>query len=187
MKRLILLVAGILCSLSAVALDLSVKPYVGADLSYRYMNFKRDLGRDELRHSLPGFNVFAGFRALNFFGLEAGTRLTYWVKKDDLKHSVQSIHASAMGFLPLAEGVEAVGGLGLSSLNMAYKARDLDGSHKLRVKKVVPLASLGIQYSLTDSLSARVMYSVEATSKVKHEDFKPKDSSIMHAGLVLNF
>lgn len=187
MKRLILLVAGILCSLSAVALDLNIKPYVGADLSYRYMNFKKDLGREELRHSIPGFNVFAGFRTLNFVGLEAGTRLTYWAKKDQLKHSVQSIHASVIGFLPLAEGVEAIGGLGLSSLNMAYKALDLEGSHKLRVKKIVPLASVGIQYSLTDTLSARVMCSVEATSKVKNEDVRPKDSSIMSAGLVLNF
>src|SRR5215467_5340076 len=47
-------------------------PYLGADLQWRYMDFKQGYGENTLEHSAPQGNGYAGIKLSDYVALEGG-------------------------------------------------------------------------------------------------------------------
>jgi outer membrane protein with beta-barrel domain len=185
MKNLLILLSGFLFACNAMALDLNYAPYIGVDGSYRMMSFKDGAGRNEFKNHLNGMTLFVGNKFIEYAGIEVGAHLSRWANKTEYKHKINSVHASVLGFYPITSSLDAIGGIGVSQSKLIAKDKVI--INKLSNKKVHPRISAGLQYSINEYVGLRAMYNFENTAKLKKLDVKPKNSSSINLGGVLNF
>lgn len=183
MKSLFFLL-GMLYSLSVMA-DLAPQPYVGADFGYRAMSFKQFAGRSEWKHELSGMNGFTGIR-MNWLGLEFGGHLSRWSKRDNFKHRITGCYINALGHLPLSEDISVFTGVGVGHMKIDY-ARFWKTLEKETVRRAVPRVLGGFHIKVAPMAYIRLSGTMELTKNVKHCEWRPHNSTMAHAGLVLQF
>lgn len=199
------LIFGFLMSMSVEA-ALPFTPYIGVEVNQRMMNFKEGFGRSQFEHSIIGGNGVAGGR-LGDFALEVGGHITPWSSKANHEHKITGIFANVLGFYPIKENVEIFGGLGMSHLTFSfvkpYSSSEIDppkysevstniADNVLKItkesfKQFSPKAMLGVQYKIVDNIFVRSGATFEVTRKLKHCEVRPKNSTLLHTGLVLSF
>lgn len=130
--------------------DWCLNPYIGGDLQYRYMNFKKNYGHNLFNHNFPQINLYAGVKLNPYFGVEAGweAAMTRYRKttltageiatgitippalapglfKNRVK--VYGPHADLVGYYPLDEAckLELIGSLGFALLKGAFERRSI--------------------------------------------------------------
>lgn len=185
MKRLVLMLSLLLCGEMASSEDASntqLKKYIGGEAGFRLMRFHSS-EKELFSSRLSGANVFGGVKFSESWGVEAGYHLSKGKKKADNRHKIDGYHAMLMGYLPVLTDINLLGGLGIGHLKMSLQGK----SHTLKVKKVVPRVTSGLQVGLTDSISARGMISWEDTRRLKHKELKPKQSVNLTLGFLASF
>jgi opacity protein-like surface antigen len=150
----------------AAQAEISFKPYVGVDYQYTNVNYQDypalginggDLAEDDMH----GFNIHAGARLHQNFGIEAGFS---WSESDDKNNilgtginsqvSVYGANLDALGYIPVTEKFELIGTVGLSYLTAkidfsgAATATDDESEIKGRI-------GAGAQYWITENINAR--------------------------------
>ncbi len=81
MKKKLALLAAPLVLLAASAATaesrwLGITPYLGADAEIRHMDFQKGYGGNNIKHSLPQGNLYAGLRFNEYVAVEAGYEAT---------------------------------------------------------------------------------------------------------------
>jgi len=126
------------------------RPYLGADLQVRRMDFRGGFGDNLLQHHSPQGNVYAGFKFNRFAGLEAGfeatttrTRTATLTTGDvaagapivaavspivfKSKAKIKGPHINLMGYYSFYEGspVELIGSIGIARYKTAFERKTL--------------------------------------------------------------
>ena len=204
MRTFLSLVLGFLMW-GSVEAALPFTPYLGVEGAYRAMNFKEKYGRSEFKHNIHGVNGFLGAK-LDKFAVEVGGHITPWVGTELREHKLHGLFASVLGFIPVTESVELLGGVGVSHVTFTFvrpegilgdnppKYMDTSDDVKDALKiartsfsNFTPRVVAGVQCKLVDNIHTRFSGSFEGTRKMKHYEIRPKNSSLVHAGLVLSF
>lgn len=139
------LLIGALISSTAVMADYDwdcVTPYVGADIQWRHMEFKKNFGNKETARNYPQGNIYLGTRINDCFGVELGYESTTEKKRTvsqqfgdndfgaavlrgdsyttQTKTSLRGFHLDLVGFLPICEEycLELFGAVGIAPLQL---------------------------------------------------------------------
>lgn len=164
-------IAAVLAMLPFAAMadgEFTFKPYVGADYQYTNVNYQDypslGINGDDLAESdMHGFNIHAGARIHQYFGIEAGFS---WSESDDKNNiigtginsqvDVYGASLDALAYLPVNEKFELIGTVGLS-----YLTAEIDFSGAATASddesEVNGRIGAGAQYWLTDNVNVRGM------------------------------
>lgn len=142
--------------------ELVFNPYIGADYQFTRLSYAGDGGHD----SFSGFNIHAGNRFSDHFGLELGyfrtgeQSATYDIlgTPTTIKGRLQGVTLDALGYLPVTEdnAFELVGTVGLAYTHGRIESAgyitgsDSDNDIGFRVGG-------GAQYNFTQNLNARAL------------------------------
>ncbi len=230
MKKLLL--SALLSSMITTAQcdEHSINHYIGVDVKLRYMPFTKNFGSHVFRQNYPEGNFFFGLKFNDYIGIEVGYSSTTQHKKNGLiigpstllglplfageteifTTSVQTnnVNASIMGFIPLSNNLQLLGGIGISRMHLKLSYQPIGNENgqlspnevQMRTRdfsknKYIAQTKVGIQYMLTDNISIRALIGWENTQKFKLLSPKQpsalktslKNSSTYSVGLVWHF
>lgn len=177
-----IIAAGVVSSLTAAnASGLGdLKFYAGAGLDYNMYSFDSDAKAeyDELKSSGFGFAVpVLGVKFHENFGIEAGYSFNKKIKytaKAVAAHGVvpaqaafassvrvRNMYLDLVGFMPIAEQFDLLGGLGIGRISAKDRA---DGSSD---SKTSWRAKIGAQYNVISNMAIRAIFSYQKAGKNK--------------------
>ncbi|MGI9215094.1 MAG: outer membrane beta-barrel protein [Gammaproteobacteria bacterium] len=167
-----IIAAGIVGSLTAANAGSlgDLKFYAGAGVDYNMYSFDSSLKDDNnITSKGIGFTVpILGVKFHENFGLEAGysfnKKITSTDKadpndKDSIK--VRNMYIDLMGFMPVADQFELLGGLGLGKLSLISNATGISKN------KTSWRAKIGAQYNVVTNLALRAVFSYQNADKTK--------------------
>lgn len=159
--------------------------YVGADAQWRNLSLKRH-DTQKVKYSLPQGHVYVGYKFNDYFGVEGGSSVSKRRAKET-KHQVKlySGHLGLVGFAPIKEGFDLVGGAGISHVRMSTKHPEW--SRRASQTRVCPRLMGGLEMVLVDTMKVRLSTAWEKTSALKKYETKGKDSLIWMAGVQYGF
>jgi opacity protein-like surface antigen len=174
------LAAGLLgLAVSGVA-SADMKFYAGAGLDYAKFGLSKEakdsVGRARGEVKSKGMGLLIPILGVKFnenFGLETGysfnKKITIKVLNGEADFKVRNFYVDAMGFMPVMDQVELLGGLGIGKV-MLKKGKNIDNAEKLKNSFGFRVKA-GAQYNFTNNFGTRVLLTYQTASS------KYKDSS----------
>ncbi len=199
MRRISLVFVASFFCMKALALEIT--PYVGLNAQMRWQGFQKGYGHENFASKMPQGEVIAGFKVNPYLGFEVGylrtakTSRTATIYNPAMLLGNPSILESAgsfetnttssridggslsvVGFVPVTEGTELIGSVGIARLRVKLKYAPIaneDGafsaatvqalSANFLACRYVPQAKIGIQHMLTSSLGLKALVGWEGT------------------------
>lgn len=164
MKRLLLALLIAFAPIAANAEgDFFFKPTAGIDYQYTHA-FYESGGNQLAENNIHGANVHVGARIHKNLGIEAGYLWTQTASKDnvvgttiDTDVRLSGFTLDALGYLPVADKLELIGTIGVSSLHGKFQFRGAGGSVSFTDSETKGRIGAGAQYWLTDKINARML------------------------------
>lgn len=171
-----IIAAGVVGSLTAANAGSlgDLKVYAGAGVDYNMYSFDSVLtDLNTVKSKGIGFTApILGIKFHENFGLEAGysfnKKITSTLKaapNTKAKVKVRNMYLDLVGFMPVADQFDLLGGLGLGRLSTKNDAGKSD-------KKVSWRAKVGAQYNVVTNLALRAVFSYQKADKAKIGNLK---------------
>jgi opacity protein-like surface antigen len=170
---------------SADYLD-NIKFYVGAGLDYAKYGVNKDVKDTAKAVGVSikdkGLGILVPILGVKFhenFGIEAGysfnKKISVNFPKESLSIKVRNAYVDLMGFMPVVDQVELIGGIGLGKV-MLKKGQNFDRAFSSDTKiknKFGFRVKAGAQYNFTNNFGARALVTYQtAGSKLEDVDVK---------------
>lgn len=165
------------------ALSLTPKLYVGADTSMQVFGVKHQETVARQDRYLPSLNVYGGLKANEFVGVEVGTVLQKSKNLSGTRFSSNTYHGTVIGTLPVSEGLNALGGVGVSHIRYSAKT----SAETLKFNKTVPRFVGGVEYLLFPYTHLRATVIYQHTDSLKVGNTQPNDSCFGSIGINYSF
>lgn len=156
-----ILAAGIFGAVSANAAMGDMKFYAGAGLDYNMYSYgDAKNGYDKVKGNGMGFLVpTVGVKFHDNFGVEAGYSFNKKIKgiksgSNDETLKVKNMYLDLVGFMPAADQIELIGGLGIGRLT-AKKGDNIAAKFEIK-NKFSWRAKIGAQYNFNTNVAARL-------------------------------
>lgn len=203
MKKLVLLSALVAVGSASASMFGDVCPVIGADFKWTKMKNSSDWD-NEFAESFPGGTIYLGAKFSENFGAELGYSTTSKKSKDITLATGQNIggistpaanngqtlttkvrtngaHLDLVGYLPIDNGFELFGALGLGFMNASIDIAtnsaitgnfltaltSMTGSHK-----VIPRIGIGANWMATEMVGLRAKLGWEGTNRLRIKDNK---------------
>ena len=167
---------------SADYLD-NIKFYVGAGLDYAKYGVNKDvknfLNQREVSIKDKGMGVLVPILGVKFhenFGIEAGYSFNKKISMNDsagrtVSLKVRNAYVDLMGFMPVVDQVELIGGIGLGKV-MLKKGQGFDVSFadKKIQNKFGFRVKAGAQYNFTNNFGARALVTYQTAGNKLNKD-----------------
>ena len=166
MKKFFLLTtAACMLSMNANAGDMmsmmkDMRPYVGLDYVYSDVDMDEATNGTDFKHKFNTASMNLGVRMKEYMGLEAFYQMSMVEDKnlDNQKNKSKfyAYGADVMGYMPVYENLELIGGLGLGQYEFrrtslgAINDKDKDSGIGIRM-------GAGLQYNVTENVALRAM------------------------------
>jgi opacity protein-like surface antigen len=163
----------------------NVKFYVGAGLDYAKYGINKNIKNiaNQVGGSIKdkGMGVLVPILGVKFhenFGIEAGysfnRKISLNFPQQTVSVKVRNAYLDFMGFMPVADQCELIGGLGIGKL-MAKKGQNFDNNfNNAKIKNKFGIrAKLGAQYNFNSNIGARALVTYQtAGSKIDGSNVK---------------
>lgn len=200
LTKVLLAASTALAATSSVAFVDTVSPIVGVDYHHVWMKDANQYS-GYLPKSYPGATAYLGARICECLGIELGQDWSTKKTKSgtdstrvNFKEQVQrrATHLDLIGYLPIADCIELMGGLGVGYVYPKFHETYGGTSYTYKPKATVARVRVGGNYMLSECIGARALLGWESTSSVHFSyagtKYKPfKDSVTAALGLFYKF
>lgn len=152
--------------------------YVAADIQFNFHKYEKNRAK-----VIPHLNLVAGKNLVRNLWLELGAYYSNKISHGDLHLRKAAIHGCFVVLMPLNEYLGLRLGVGASQFMPSIKCGQ---SNMVQLSVLVPRISSGLDFFLTDCVTARAHMAWEASSALSHKHKIFKDDNL-HLSLGLGY